>query len=120
MFGGLGLVLIALLLFPILVGIVAGLFFLFVPPLRFLATYSALVPLAGVCGLTGGLITGMRVARPYFYRYDYGLSTAVWPAWAIAIAVMLAGVTVGIMSGIFAGFSINRVARLLRVTHDPH
>jgi hypothetical protein len=120
MFGGLGLVFIALLLLPILIGIVAGFFFLSVPRLRFLATYSALAPLAGVFGLIGGLIAGMRLARPYFYRYDYGLSTIVWPAWAITIAVMLAGVTAGIMSGVFAGFSINRVARLLRVTHDPH
>jgi len=111
MFGGLGLVLIALLLLPILIGIVAGLFFLSCARLRFLATYSALVPLSGVSGLIGGLIAGMRVARPLFYRYDYGLSTIVWPAWAITIAGMLVGIAVGIMSGIFAGFTINRMAR---------
>jgi hypothetical protein len=119
MFGGLGLVFLALLLLPILIGIISAMFFFSVPRLRFLATYSALIPLAGVVGLIGGLVAGLRLARPYFYRYDYGLATVVWPAWAITIAVMLAGATVGMVSGAFAGFSVNRVARLLRVTPDP-
>jgi ABC-type dipeptide/oligopeptide/nickel transport system permease subunit len=113
MFGGLGAVLITLLHLPILGGIVTGLFFLSVPRFRFLVAYSSLVPLLAVSGLIGGLIGGMRLAQPYFYRYGYGLSTIVWPAWAITIAVMLLGVAVGIMSGVFAGLGINRVARRL-------
>jgi hypothetical protein len=75
MFDGLGLVVVALLILPILCGIVGGLFFLSVPRLRFLAAYSALVPLFGISGLIGGFVAGLRLARPYFYRYDYGLST---------------------------------------------
>ncbi len=113
MFGGLGVVFLALLILPILGGIVAGLFFLFVPRLRFLAAYSALLPLFGLSGLIGGFIGGMRLARPYFYRYDYGLSTIVWPAWALSITVMLVGAAVGIASGALAGLGINRVARRL-------
>ncbi len=113
MFGGLGVVFLALLILPIVGGIVAGLFFLSVPRLRFLAAYSALLPLFGMSGLIGGLIGGIRLARPYFYRYDYGLSTIVWPAWALTIAVMLVGVAVGIASGVLAGLGINRMARRL-------
>jgi len=113
MFGGLGAVFIALLVLPILGGIVAGLFFLSVPRLRFLAAYSALVPLLGLSGLVGGLIGGMRLAQPYFYRYNYGLSTIVWPAWAITVAVMLLGIAVGVVSGIFAGRGVNRLTRRL-------
>jgi len=113
MFGGLGVVFLALLILPILGGIVAGLFFLFVPRLRFLAAYSALLPLFGLSGLIGGFIGGMRLARPYFYLYDYGLSTIVWPAWALTNTVMLVGAAVGIASGALAGLGINRVARRL-------
>jgi hypothetical protein len=113
MFAGLGLVVVALLILPILCGIVAGLFFQTVPRLRFLAAYSALVPLFGISGLIGGLVAGLRLARPYFYRYDYGLSTIVWPAWALTFAVMLVGVVVGIASAVFAGLGINRLARRL-------
>lgn len=98
MFGGLGVVFLALLILPILGGFVTGLFFLSVPRLRFLAAYSALLPLFGMSGLIGGLIGGIRLARPYFYRYDYGISTIVWPAWAITITVMLVGAAVGIAS----------------------
>lgn len=111
MFGGLGAVFIALLLLPILGGIAAGLFFLSVPRLRFLAAYSALVPLLAVSGLVGGLIGGMRLAQPFFYQYDYGLSTIVWPAWAITIAGMLLGIALGVVSGIFAGRWLNRFTR---------
>ena len=113
MFAGLGLVVVVLLILPILCGIVAGLFFLTVPRLRFLAAYSALVPLFGISGLIGGLVAGLRLARPYFYRYDYGLSTIVWPAWALTFAVMLVGVAVGIASAVFAGLGVNRLARRL-------
>jgi ABC-type antimicrobial peptide transport system permease subunit len=111
MFPGLGLVLLALMVIPILGGVVAGLFFLSVPRLRFLATYSTLVPLFGVSGLVGGFMGGLRLARPFLYRYDYGLSTTVWPAWVLTILVMLIGVAAGITSGVFAGLAINRVAR---------
>ena len=64
MFGGLGLVLIALVLLPILTGVVAWLFFLSIPRLRFVATYSAFVPLAGASGLIGGLIAGNATGGP--------------------------------------------------------
>jgi len=82
MFGGLGVVFLALLILPVLGGIAAGMLFLSIPRLRFLAAYSALLPLFGLLGLIGGFIGGMRLSRPYLYRYDYGLSTIVWPAWA--------------------------------------
>lgn len=112
MFGGLGVAFLALLIIPILGGIAAGFFFLSVPRLRYLAAYSALLPLFGISGLIGGFVGGMRLARPYFYRYDYGLSTVVWPGWALTIAVMLVGLAAGIGSGVLAGLGINRVARL--------
>jgi hypothetical protein len=123
MFGGLGVAFLALLILPILGGIAAGFLFLSVPRLRFLAAYSALLPLFGLSGLIGGFIGGIRLARPYFYRYDYGLSTVVWPAWALTIAVMLVGVAVGIGSGVLAGLGINRVARRFvsrRVPQSTH
>jgi hypothetical protein len=106
MFPGLGLVLLALLVLPIVGGIFAGLFFLSVPRLRFLAAYAALVPLLGVSGLVGGFIGGLRLARPYFYRYGYGLSTTQWPAWALTIGMMLLGGAVGIASAVFTGLKI--------------
>ena len=122
MFGGLGVVVLALLILPILGGILAGLFFLSVPRFRFLAAYSALLPLFGMSGLIGGFIGGMRLARPYFYRYAYGLSTREWPAWALTVAVMLVGVAVGVASGVLAGLGINRVTRRLipRRVRNPH
>jgi len=113
MFGGLGVVFLALLILPVLGGIAAGMLFLSIPRLRFLAAYSALLPLFGLLGLIGGFIGGMRLSRPYLYRYDYGLSTIVWPAWALTIAVMLVGIAVGIGSGVLAGRGINRLARRL-------
>ncbi len=97
-----------LVILPILGGIVAGLFFLSVPRLRYLAAYSALVPLFGITGLIGGFVAGERLARPFFYRNDYGLSTIVWPAWVLTIGVSLVGVVVGIASAVFAGRGINR------------
>src|SRR3954453_19374604 len=97
MFGGLGAIFIALLFLPIVGGIAAGLFFLSVPRLRFLAVYSALVPLLGVAGAIAGRIGGMRLAQPYFYQYEYAISRIVWPAWVITIAVMLLGIAVGIV-----------------------
>ncbi len=54
MFGGLGLIVVALLILPILGGIAAGLFFLFVPRLRFVSPYCALVPLFSISGLIAG------------------------------------------------------------------
>jgi len=113
MFGGLGVVFLALLILPVLGGIAAGMLFLSIPRLRFLAAYSALLPLFGLLGLIGGFIGGMRLSRPYLYRYDYGPSTIVWPAWALTIAVMLVGIAVGIGSGVLAGRGINRLARRL-------
>jgi len=113
MFGGLGVVFLALLILPVLGGIAAGMLFLSIPRLRFLAAYSALLPLFGLLGLIGRFIGGMRLSRPYLYRYDYGLSTIVWPAWALTIAVMLVGIAVGIGSGVLAGRGINRLARRL-------
>jgi hypothetical protein len=105
---GLGMVVAVLVILPILGGIVAGLSFLTVPRLRLLAIYAALVPLFGISGLVGGFVTGLRLARPYFYRYDYGLSTMEWPAWALTIAVTFVGVAVGVASAMFAGRGINR------------
>jgi len=70
MFAGLGLLIVALLILPILGGIVAGLFFLSVPRFRFISPYCALVPLFSISGLIVGFIGGFRLARPYFYRYD--------------------------------------------------
>ena len=63
-----GLVIVALLISPILGGIVAGLFFLSVPRLRFVSPYCALVPLFSISGLIIGLVGGLRLARPYYYR----------------------------------------------------
>jgi hypothetical protein len=105
---GLGMVGAGLVILPILGGIVAGLFFLSVPRLRFLATYAALVPLFGISGMIGGFVTGFRLARPYFYRYEYGLSTIEWPAWTLTTAVTVVGVALGIASGVFTGRGINR------------
>jgi len=108
MFAGLGLVIVALLILPILGGIVAGLFFLSVPRLRFVSPYCALVPLFSISGLIIGLVGGLRLARPYYYRYEYGLSTIEWPAWALTIAVTLVGVAAGMASAVFAARGINR------------
>jgi len=58
MFGGLGVVFLALLILPVLGGIAAGMLFLSIPRLRFLAAYSALLPLFGLLGLIGGFIGG--------------------------------------------------------------
>ena len=58
MFGGLGVVFLALLILPVLGGIAAGMLFLSIPRLRFLAAYSALLPLFGLLGLFGGFIGG--------------------------------------------------------------
>ena len=108
MFASLGLVIVALLILPIVGGLVAGLFFLSVPRLRFISPYCALVPLLSISGLTLGFVVGLRVARPYFYRYEYGLSRIEWPAWALIITVTLIGVGVGIASAAFASRRINR------------
>jgi hypothetical protein len=51
MFAGLGLVIVALLMLPILGGIVAGLCCLSVPRLRFVSPYCALIPLFSISGL---------------------------------------------------------------------
>ena len=107
---GLGLVILFVLLMPILTGIVAGVFLWFVPRFRFVALYSALVPLFGVLGLVGGVAGGFRLARPYFYRYEYGLSATEWPGWAITVIVALLGVALGVTAGIFSARGVNRVA----------
>jgi len=108
MFAGLGLVIVALLILPILGGIVAGLFFLSVPRLRFVSPYCALVPLFSISGLIIGLVGGLRLARLYYYRYEYGISTIEWPSWALTTAVTLVGVAVGMASAVFAARGINR------------
>jgi ABC-type dipeptide/oligopeptide/nickel transport system permease subunit len=105
---GLGLIIVALLILPILGGIVAGLFFLSVPRLRFVSPYSALIPLFSASGLIVGFIGGLRLARPYFYRFEYGLSTSEWPAWALTVAVTLVGAALGMTSAVFAARGINR------------
>jgi ABC-type dipeptide/oligopeptide/nickel transport system permease subunit len=110
-FPGAGLFLLALVVLPVVGGMLAGLFFLSAPRLRFLAAYAALVPLFAVSGSVGGFIGGLRLARPYFYRYDYGLSTVLWPAWAITIAMMLTGLAVGVAAGVFVGLGVNRRRR---------
>jgi len=109
MFAGLGLIIVALLILPILGGIVTGLFFLSVPRFRFVSPYCALVPLFSISGLIVGFMGGMRLARPYFYRYEYGLSTIEWPAWALTIAVTLVGAAVGMASAVSAAREINRL-----------
>jgi hypothetical protein len=111
MFGGLGLIIVALLILPILGGIVAGLFFQSVPRLRFATPYCALVPLFSILGLIVGFTGGLRLARPYFYQYEYGLSTIEWPAWALTIAVTLTGVGLGVVSAVSAARGINRRRR---------
>ncbi len=108
MFGGLGLIIIALVVLPVAGGIVAGLFFLSVPRFKFLSPYCALVPLFSITGLITGFVCGLRLARPYFYRYDYGLSTVEWPAEALTIVVTLIGVSLGLALGLFAARGINR------------
>lgn len=108
MFASLGLIIVALLILPILGGIVAGLFFLSVPRLRFISPYCALVPLLSISGLIVGFMGGVRLARPYFYRYEYGLSTTQWRGWALTIALTLIGVTLGIVSAVCAARGINR------------
>jgi hypothetical protein len=62
MFGGLGLIIVALLILPILGGIVAGLFLLSVPRLRFASPYCALVPLFSILGLIVGFTGGLRLS----------------------------------------------------------
>jgi hypothetical protein len=105
---GLGLIIVALLILPILGGIVVGLFFLSVPRLRFISPYCALVPLFSISGLIVGFVGGVRLAQPYFYRYEYGLSTIEWPAWILTIAVTLIGVGLGMVSAVFTARGINR------------
>jgi ABC-type dipeptide/oligopeptide/nickel transport system permease subunit len=102
------LVVVALLILPILGGIVAGLFFLSVPRLRFLCPYCALVPLFSISGLIAGFWGGVRLAQPYFYRYWYGLSATEWPAWALTTAVTFIGVAMGLVSAVFTAGGINR------------
>ena len=111
MFGGLGLIIVALLILPSLGGILAGLLFQSVPRFRFASPYCALVPLFSTLGLIAGFAGGLRLARPYFYRYEYGLSTIEWPAWALTIAVTVFGVALGTTSAIFAARGINRRRR---------
>ena len=108
MFGGLGLLVVGLLILPILGGIVAGLFFLSVPRLRFVSPYCALVPLFSISGLIAGFRGGVRLAQPYFYRYEYGLSETEWPAWALTIAVTFIGVAIGFVSAVFTARGVNR------------
>jgi hypothetical protein len=108
MFGGLGLIIVALLILPIFGGIAAGLFFQSVPRLRFVSPYCALVPLFSISGLIVGFMGGDRLAQPYFYRYEFGLSTIEWPAWALTIAVTLIGIALGVVSAVFAARGINR------------
>jgi hypothetical protein len=108
MFLGLGLFIVVLLILPIVGGIVAGLFFLSVPRLRFISPYCALVPLFSISGLIFGFLGGLRLARPYYYRYEYGLSTIQWPASALTIALTLVGVGVGVATATFAARGINR------------
>jgi hypothetical protein len=64
---------------PVLLGVVVGVFFLFVTKLRFVAVYAVFVPLFAVLGLLSGFVGSAVVARPYFDRYAYGLSKTVWP-----------------------------------------
>jgi hypothetical protein len=105
---GLGIIVVVLVIVPVLGGIVAGMFFLSVPRLRFASPYCALVPLFTMSGLVVGFTVGFRLARPYFYRYEYGLSTIEWPAWALTIAVTLIGIALGMAVAIFAARGINR------------
>lgn len=105
---GLGLIIGALLILPVLAGIVAGLFLLSVPRLRFASPYCALTPLFSISGMVVGFMGGFRLARPYFYRYEYGLSTIEWPAWVLTIAMAAIGVAIGVASAVFAARRINR------------
>ena len=108
MFPGLGLLIIALLVIPVLLGISAAIVLLFIPRLRFLAPYSAFVPLFAESGLVGGLMGGLRLAHPYFYRYDYGLTTTVWPAWVITLVFAATGTAAGVALALLASLRINR------------
>jgi hypothetical protein len=102
-----------LFIFPALVGTVVAAFLLYVPRLRFLAAYAALVPLFGALGLLGGIVGSMVVARPYYHRYAYGLSKTTWPIWVLTILGILFGLGLGILLGALAGRTLNRTARRL-------
>jgi ABC-type dipeptide/oligopeptide/nickel transport system permease subunit len=112
-FLGAGLIVIAMLVLPVFGGIAAGIFFLSVPRFRYLAAYALLTPFLGVSGLVAGFFGGLRLARPYFYRYEYGLSTTEWPAWALTGAGMFVGVALGLAVAVVVSFRVNRVVHYL-------
>jgi hypothetical protein len=117
MFLGLGLLVIILLILPIFAGIIFAVICLGLPSLRFMAAYSALIPMSGILGLIGGIIEGGHLAQPYAYRYEYGLSQASWPMWALPLVGMVAGAFVGASVGALSAFGINRLGR--RVALPP-
>lgn len=73
MFGGLGLIVGALLILPILGGIAVGLFLLSVPRMRFLSPYCALVPLFSISGLIVGLWEGYESPNLIFTATTTGV-----------------------------------------------